>query len=94
MLDDLQSIEEVCSWVLGKYGLWGSLGIAIAVFAWIFIKWIVANPEKAEKIYGWFRPQSKNWIQATIPGRDFDKARSLLRIARPAPTTAPLHRRP
>ena len=58
----------------GKYGLWGSLGIAIAVFAWSFIKWVAANPEKAERIYGWFRQQNKKKTQAACPGNNFDKS--------------------
>jgi hypothetical protein len=73
MIDDLRSIGVLASWLWENYGIWGSSGIALAVFAGSFIRWIATSPEKAERVYGWFRQQEKKKSQTTIDAKDFEQ---------------------
>lgn len=74
MIDDLRSIEVATSWLWENYGLWGSSCIALALLAGSFIRWITTNPEKAERVYGWFRQREKKKGQTTIDVQDFEQS--------------------
>ncbi len=73
MLDYLKNIEGVASWLWDSYGFWGCSGIALIAFVGILIRWIATNPEKAERIYGWFKPgqmrQPETLMDAKAVGR-------------------------